>query len=98
MVSSPGSAPDESTYRQNDITWPSPCCTVAGISGLGTTTGSAPPGQEPGHVEFALQPGRWFGADGGRARGDLGHDRRRAQVHDHVRAIGQDHRFGAVHA
>ena len=57
-----------------------------------------PPGQEPGDVEFALQPGLGFGADGGGARSDLGHHRRGAQVHDHVRAIGQDHRVGAAHA
>ena len=55
-------------------------------------------GQESGNVEFALQPGRGMGADGGGARGDLGHHRRGAQVHDHVRAMGQDNRVGAAYA
>ena len=58
----------------------------------------APAGQEPDDVELALQPGGVIGADGRGARGHLGHHRRRAQVHDHVRAVGQDHRVGSVYA
>jgi hypothetical protein len=56
------------------------------------------PGQEKRQVKFALEPGGGVGADGGRRRGDLRHHRRRAQVDDHVRAVGQDHGLGASHA
>ena len=58
----------------------------------------APADQEPDDVELALQPGGAIGTDGRGARGHLGHHRRRAQVHDHVRAVGQDYRVGGVNA
>jgi hypothetical protein len=62
-------------------------------AGLGHRHAGA--GQEQRHVQFALEPGGDVRADRGGARRDLGHHRRRAQVHDHVGAVGQHHGLGA---
>ena len=76
----------------------------SGVVDLGRDLGarrhdrSARRGQEAGQVEFPAEPRVGVRADGGGARGDLRHQRRRGQVDDHVRTVGQDRQLHAGHA
>ena len=60
-----------------------------GEFGAGRHDRGAVGGQEGADVEFALQPVPHGAADGGGARGDLGHHRGGPEVHHDVRAVGQ---------
>jgi hypothetical protein len=69
-----------------------------GNLGAGRQHRGAFPGQEQGHVQFPLQRAGDVWADGGRAGRHLRDHRRGAEVDDHIRAIGEDHRGGTGQA